>query len=86
LLTYPALAIGGAVLSVGAAVSLIWQLTRRRPVAITLYVAAALAVAGLLLTFKAAPFMLSLRTIGNEDMAHLQQASMAFGFGRQLEA
>ena len=34
-----------------------------------IYVAPALALAGLLLTFKAAPFMLSLRNIGNEDVA-----------------
>src|SRR5215211_1970324 len=80
LLIYPALAIGGALFSVGAAVSLIWQPTRRRSVAIALYVAAALAITGLLLTFKDAPSMLSLRTIGNEDMAHLQQAFNGFWF------
>jgi hypothetical protein len=70
--------------SVGAAVSLIWQPTRRRSVAIALYGAAALAIAGLLLTFKAAPFMLSLRTIGNEDMAHLQQAFNGFWFWKAI--
>jgi hypothetical protein len=80
LLLYPALAIGGALFSLGAAVSLIWQPTRRRSVAIAIYLAAALALAGLLLTFKAAPFMLRLRTIGNEDVAHLQLAFNGFWF------
>jgi hypothetical protein len=80
LLLYPALAIGGALFSVGAAVCLIWQPRRRRSVAIALYVAAALALAGLLLTFKAAPFMLSLQTIRNEDVAQLQQAFNGFWF------
>ena len=80
LLLYPALAIGGALFSLGAVVSLILQPTRRRSVTIAIYVAAVLALAGLLLTFKAAPFMLSLRTIGNEDVTHLQLAFNGFWF------
>jgi hypothetical protein len=80
LVLYSVLAIGGALLSLGAAVSLIWQPTRPRSVAIAVYLATALAVAGLLLSFKAAPFMLSLRTIGNDDAAHLKQAFNGFWF------
>lgn len=80
LVLYPGLAIGGALLSFAAAVSLILQPNRPRAVATAVYVAAALALAGILLTFKAAPFMLSLRTIGNEDVAHLQQAFNGFWF------
>jgi hypothetical protein len=81
LLLYSVLAIGGALFSLGAAISLIWQPTRRRSLVIAIYVAAALALAGLLLTFKAAPFMLRLRTIGrNDDVAHLQLAFNGFWF------
>jgi hypothetical protein len=80
LVLYPGLAIGGALLSLGAALSLIWQPTRPRSVATTVYLTVALSLAGLLLTFKAAPFMLSLQTIANEDVAHLQQAFDGFWF------
>jgi hypothetical protein len=47
-------------------------------VAIAVYAAAALALSGLLITFKAAPFMLSLRHIPNADEALLQQAFDGF--------
>jgi len=80
LILYPGLAIGGALLSLGVAVGLIWQPTRLRRVSVPIYMAVGLALAGLLLTFKAAPFMLSLRTIGNEDVTHLQQAFDGFWF------
>ena len=77
---YPALAIGSALLSLGAAVNLIWQPTRPRSVAIAIYMATGLALVGLLLTFKAAPFMLSLNHIRNDDVTHLQQAFNGFWF------
>ena len=71
---YPMLAIGGALLSLAAAVTFMRQPKHERFVAIPIYAAAVLAAAGLLVTFKAAPFMLSLRHIGNEDVASLQHA------------
>src|SRR5437762_13421419 len=71
---YPVLAIGGTLLSLATAVSFVRQPKRERFVAIAIYTAAALALAGLLTTFKAAPFMLSLRHIGNEDGDLLQHA------------
>jgi hypothetical protein len=80
LVLYPALAIGGALFSLGAAVSLIWQPKRPPSVAIAVYLAAGLALGGLVLTFKAAPFMLSLRRTGNGDLIHLQQAFDGFWF------
>jgi len=75
---YPILAIGGTLLSLAAAVIFMRQGQHERVVAIPVYVAAALAVAGLLVTFKAAPFMLSLRHIGNEDVGLLQDAFDGF--------
>jgi hypothetical protein len=75
---YPMLAIGGTLLSLAAAVIFMRQRKHARVVAIPVYAAAVLAVAGLLMTFKAAPFMLSLRHIGNEDVASLQHAFDGF--------
>jgi hypothetical protein len=80
LVLYPGLAIGGALLSLGAAVSLIWLPMRQRSVAFAIYLSAGLALAGLMLTFKAAPFMLSLRYTGNDDLMHLRQAFDGFWF------
>src|SRR5436190_4165231 len=75
---YPILAIGGALLSLAAAVIFVREGKHERVLAIPVYAAAALAAAGLLMTFKAAPFMLSLRHIGNEDIASLQHAFDGF--------
>src|SRR5258707_473490 len=58
--------------------ALVGQAKHERFVAIPVYAAAALAVAGLLMTFKAAPFMLSLRHIGNEEVALLEHAFNGF--------
>jgi len=80
LVLYPTLAIGGALLSLAAAISLMRQPARQCCLTIAVWVAAVLALAGLLLTFKAAPFMLSLREIGNEDVIHLQEAFDGFRF------
>jgi len=74
------LAIGGALLSLAAAVSLILEPKRSRLLTTAVSMAAALAIGGLLLTLKAAPFMLSLRTIGNDNVAGLQQAFNGFWF------
>ena len=75
---YPILAIGGTLLSLAAVVVFIRKGKHERVVAIPVYTAAALAVAGLLMTLKAAPFMLSLGHIGNEDTASLQHAFDGF--------
>jgi len=78
LVLYPILAIGGTLLSLAAAATLMHQAKHERFVAIPVYAAAALAVARLLMTFKAAPFMLSLRHIGNEEVALLEHAFDGF--------
>jgi len=80
LVLYPTLAIGGALLSLAAAVSLILEPKRSRLLTTAVSMAAALAIGGLLLTLKAAPFMLSLRTIGNDNVAGLLQAFNGFWF------
>src|SRR5438067_794986 len=74
LLLYPVLAIGGTLLAFAAAATFMRQAKHEGFVAIPVYAAAALAVAGLLMTFKAAPFMLSLRHIGNDEVALLEHA------------
>ena len=78
LVLYPILAIGGTLLSLAAVVVFIRQSKHERIVAIALFAAAAFAVAGLLITFKAAPFMLSLRHIGDEDVTSLEHAFDGF--------
>src|SRR5213080_1557766 len=78
LVLYPILAIGGTLLSLAAAMTFMRQVKHERFVAIPIYAAAALAVAGLLMTVKAAPFMLSLRHIGNEEVALLKHAFNGF--------
>ncbi len=78
LVLYPILAIGGTLLSLAAAATFMRQAKHERFVAIPVYVAAALAGGGPLMTFKAAPFMLSLRHIGNEEVASLQHAFDGF--------
>ena len=59
------------------------QPKRETFVAIAVFAAAVLALVGLLITFKAASFMLSLRYIKNEDVPQLQHAfdsSQAMGW------
>src|SRR5438067_11828099 len=72
---YPLLAIGGTLLSLAAAATFMRQAKHERFVAIPVYAAAALAVAGLLMTVKAG---LSLRHIGNEEVALLKHAFNGF--------
>ena len=83
---YPMFAIVGTLLSLAAAISFIRQPRRERLVAVAIYTAAALALAGLLMTFKAAPFMLSLQHIGNENINALQQAFYGFEFWGGIRA
>ena len=77
LFLYPFEAIIGAVLSAGAAISFQFD-PAARPAALPRYLGAALAPAGLLATTQAAPKMLSLRRLGDDDPAALQRAFDGF--------
>src|SRR5947208_15254586 len=70
---YTLLAIGGTLLSLAAAATFIRQAKHERFVTIPVYAAAALAVAGLVMTVNAAPFMFVMRHNGNEEVALLKQ-------------
>jgi len=74
---YPIEAIVGAFFTVAAAVSFYFDLTAPASAAIPLYASAALAVVGLLTTLKAAPFILSLRRLG-DDASAVQNAFDGF--------
>lgn len=73
LILYPLEGIGGALLTVCAAVAIYFDRTAPRSAAIPIYAAVVLVLGGLLATTRAAPYMLSLREIGN-DPAALQWA------------
>jgi hypothetical protein len=62
LVAYPVEGIGATLLIVAAALSNYFDRSARREVALALYGVVALSIAGLLLTAKAAPIMLSLAT------------------------
>jgi hypothetical protein len=74
---YPLAGIGGLLLVLAAAI--VFRLGRRRPwfVAIPVYGAALMVIGVILTTTQAAPFMLSLRRIGDDPRA-LQQAFEGF--------
>jgi hypothetical protein len=76
---YPLVGIGHAALSVAIAAS---PDRRSRTAAIT---AAGLALGGMALTFKAAPFMLSVRKIGNDTVA-LERARHGFNYWSRIRA
>jgi hypothetical protein len=77
LVLYPLEAIGGALLTVCAAVAFYFDRTAPRSAAVPIYAALVLVLGGLLATTQAAPYMLSLREIGN-DPAGLQRAFDGF--------
>ena len=77
LVLYPTVAIAGCVLSVLAAINVARERAVRRSATIPAYLAVVMTVFGLLLTIKAAPFMLSLRRVGDDPMA-LQRAFDGF--------
>jgi len=77
LVLYPLEAIGGALLTVCAAVAFYFDRTAPRSATIPIYAAVVLVLGGLLATTQAAPYMLSLREIGN-DPAALQRAFDGF--------
>ena len=76
---YPFEAIGGTLLSLLAAIAFYLEAGAARAAALPVYLAAGLALLGLLMTFQAAPKMLSLRRIG-DDPAALQKAFDGFEF------
>ena len=76
---YPGAAFAGLLLSVAAIISFHRDRTAPRRAIVPLYAAAVLAAAGLLMTLKAAPYMLSVPSLDN-DAAALQQALDGFQF------
>jgi hypothetical protein len=86
LFLYPFEAILGAVLAVGAAVAFQFDAGAARAAALPLYLGAALALAGLLATTQAAPKMLSLRRLRDDDTAALQRAFDGFEFWGNVRA
>jgi hypothetical protein len=74
---FPFLGIGGALLSIAAAVSFRQGWNTFRAEAIPVYAGALLTVGGLLATSQAAPIMLSVRGLG-DDPASLQHAMEGF--------
>jgi hypothetical protein len=67
LILYPLVAIGHALLTIAVAIGL--HLSARRSPLAAADTAAALAVAGLIITLRAAPVMLSLRRLGDDPGA-----------------
>ena len=78
LVLYPLEAILGASLAVAAAIAFQFDPNAARAAALPLYLGAALALAGLLATTQAAPKMLSLRRLADDDLPGLQRAFDGF--------
>lgn len=77
---YPVLAIGGTLLSLSAAVLFVCRYGRPRGALWMIVAGAALMLVSLPISFKAAPFMLSLRHVGNADTVALGRAFDGFEF------
>jgi hypothetical protein len=84
-LVYPIMAISGTILSILAAVLFILASRKSSRAAIPILLAAGLMLASLPISFRAAPFMLSLRQINNDDMAALARAFSGFEFWGRLQ-
>jgi hypothetical protein len=82
---YPIMAISGTLLSITAFILFLWLGRSPHCAAIPLFIAAALMLVSLPISFKAAPFMLSLRHMGNEDVAALGHAFAGFEFWGRLQ-
>jgi hypothetical protein len=78
LVLYPLEAFGATLLTLAAAISFHFDRVASRNAAVPLYSAALLCIAGLMLTIKAAPFMLGIREV-NEPAA-LQTAFEGFRY------
>jgi hypothetical protein len=79
------MAIGGTLLSIAAAVLFIWSGQSRGNAALPIILAAVLMFLSLPISFKAVPFMLSLRHISNEDVTALRHAFFGFEFWGRLQ-
>jgi len=79
MIVYPLEGIGGAVLTVAAAIAYHFDRSAPRSAAIAIYAAAGLVVGGMLATTQAAPIMMSVRHLGDDPVA-LQQAFDGFEF------
>jgi hypothetical protein len=77
LFVYPLEAIGGALMTVAAAIAFHFDTNASLSAGLPIYLAVALVLGGLLTTLEAAPKMLSLRRIG-DDPAALQRAFDGF--------
>jgi len=79
IILYPFEAFAGMILSVAAAILFYRARVKPRAAALPIYAGALLTVAGLMVTAKAAPIMLSVRHLGNDPVA-LEQAFRGFQF------
>jgi len=84
LILYPVEAIGGALLTVAAAIMFHFDRSAPRTAVVPLYAAVLFAAGGLVLTVKAAPIMLGIRDLG--DPAALQRAFEGFWYWGNLRA
>jgi hypothetical protein len=84
-IVYPLEGIGGALLTLAAAIGFRLSPKRPRSVAIPIYGAVLMKVGVLLVTVKAAPIMMSVARIGNDPVA-LQQAFEGFDWWGNLRA
>ena len=84
LILYPIEAIGGALLTIAAAIMIHFDRNAPRAAAVLIYAAALFAVGGLLLTVKAAPVMLGIRGVG--ELVVLQRAFEEFWYWGNLRA
>jgi hypothetical protein len=79
MILYPLEGIGGAILTIAAALAYHFDRSAPRGAAIPIYLAAGLVLGGMLATTQAAPIMLSLRHLGDDPVA-LQRAFDGFEF------
>jgi len=83
---YPVEAIGGTILTIAAVFSFRHDPHAPSSAAAPIYLTAALAIGGLLVTTQAAPRMLSLRRLPDEDVDGLQAAFDGFEFWSRIRA
>ena len=84
LVLYPIEAIGGAALTLAAAIMFRFDRTTPQAAAVPMYVAVLFAIGGLVLTIKAAPIMLGIK--GLSEPAALQHAFEGFWYWGNLRA
>lgn len=84
LVLYPVEAVGGALLTLAAAIMIHFDRNAPRAAIVSLYAAVLFAVGGLALTVKAAPIMLGIRDVA--EPATLRQAFEGFWYWGNLRA